>query len=172
MSSTSPEKGSLAAAIDAKQLGRNFSSLRAGTTMENLGIAGLWAGSHRTSHIMMAEDRLIEGLAPRPAPASGPFSRSAMTAAIGTDIDRASSLITGGGLVAFATETVYGLGANAYDVRAVARIFEVKDRPQFDPLIVHVGAPAWVQKVASTVTPLAQRLIDAFWSGPLTLVMP
>ncbi len=94
-----------------------------------------------------------------------------MTAAIGTDIDRASSLITGGRLVAFATETVYGLGANAYDVQAVGRIFEVKDRPQFDPLIVHVGAPAWVRNVASTVTPLARRLIDAFWPGPLTLVL-
>jgi L-threonylcarbamoyladenylate synthase len=95
-----------------------------------------------------------------------------MTAAVGTDIDRAASLITGGGLVAFATETVYGLGANAYDVRAVGRIFEVKDRPQFDPLIVHVGAPAWVRNVASIVTPLARRLIDAFWPGPLTLVLP
>ncbi|HXY33005.1 MAG TPA: L-threonylcarbamoyladenylate synthase [Planctomycetaceae bacterium] len=95
-----------------------------------------------------------------------------MTAPIGTDIDRAASLITGGGLVAFATETVYGLGANAYDVRAVGRIFEVKERPQFDPLIVHVGAPAWVRNVAATVTPLARRLIDAFWPGPLTLVLP
>jgi L-threonylcarbamoyladenylate synthase len=95
-----------------------------------------------------------------------------MTADIGTDIDRAASLIAGGGLVAFATETVYGLGADAYDERAVGRIFEAKDRPQFDPLIVHVGDPDWVWNVAVTVTPLAQRLIDAFWPGPLTLVVP
>jgi L-threonylcarbamoyladenylate synthase len=95
-----------------------------------------------------------------------------MTAAIGTDIARAASLIRAGGLVAFATETVYGLGANAFDVRAVGRIFEAKDRPTFDPLIVHVGTPAWVENVAATVTPLARRLIDAFWPGPLTLVLP
>ena len=95
-----------------------------------------------------------------------------MTVAIGTDIARAASLIREGGLVAFATETVYGLGANAYDVRAVGRIFEAKDRPTFDPLIVHVGDPAWVEEVAATVTPLARRLIDAFWPGPLTLVLP
>jgi L-threonylcarbamoyladenylate synthase len=95
-----------------------------------------------------------------------------MTVAIGTDIARAASLIREGGLVAFATETVYGLGANAYDVRAVGRIFEAKDRPTFDPLIVHVGNRAWVESVAATVTPLAQRLIDAFWPGPLTLVLP
>jgi L-threonylcarbamoyladenylate synthase len=57
-------------------------------------------------------------------------------------------------------------------VRAVGRIFEAKDRPTFDPLIVHVGTPAWVENVAATVTPLARRLIDAFWPGPLTLVLP
>ncbi len=62
-----------------------------------------------------------------------------MTAAIGDDIARAASLIREGGLVAFPTETVYGLGANAYDVRAIGRIFAAKDRPTFDPLIVHVG---------------------------------
>src|SRR5579871_542923 len=95
-----------------------------------------------------------------------------MTAEIGTDIARAASLIRKGGLVAFATETVYGLGANAYDVRAVARIFEAKERPAFDPLIVHIGAPDWVEKVAAVVTPLARKLIDAFWPGPLTLVLP
>jgi L-threonylcarbamoyladenylate synthase len=95
-----------------------------------------------------------------------------VTAAIGTDIDRAASLIANGGLVAFATETVYGLGANAYDPRAVAKIFEAKGRPRFDPLIVHLGDPSWLSQVASAVSPVAQRLIDAFWPGPLTLVMP
>ena len=62
-----------------------------------------------------------------------------MPAVVGTDINRAASLLVQGGLVAFATETVYGLGANAFDARAVARIFEVKERPRFDPLIVHLG---------------------------------
>jgi L-threonylcarbamoyladenylate synthase len=91
---------------------------------------------------------------------------------IGTDIDRAASLIANGGLVAFATETVYGLGANAYDVRAVARIFEVKERPEFDPLIVHVGDASWLAAIVTAVSPVAQRLVDAFWPGPLTLVLP
>jgi L-threonylcarbamoyladenylate synthase len=95
-----------------------------------------------------------------------------MPAAVGTDIDRAASLLVQGGLVAFATETVYGLGANAYDVRTVARIFEAKERPRFDPLIVHLGHAHWLSDIVTSVTPLAQRLIDAFWPGPLTLVLP
>jgi L-threonylcarbamoyladenylate synthase len=95
-----------------------------------------------------------------------------VTAAFGTDIDRAASLIANGQLVAFATETVYGLGANAYEARAVARIFEVKERPRFDPLIVHLGATGWLEDVVRSVPPLAQRLIDVFWPGPLTLILP
>jgi L-threonylcarbamoyladenylate synthase len=95
-----------------------------------------------------------------------------MPAAVGTDIDRAGSLLVQGGLVAFATETVYGLGANAYDAQAVARIFEVKERPRFDPLIVHLADARWLTDVVASVTPLARRLIDAFWPGPLTLVLP
>jgi L-threonylcarbamoyladenylate synthase len=95
-----------------------------------------------------------------------------MTVPVGIDISRAASLITGGGLVAFATETVYGLGANAYDPRAVAKIFAAKERPRFDPLIVHLGDVAWLSHVVSSVPPLAKRLVDAFWPGPLTLVLP
>ena len=64
-----------------------------------------------------------------------------MSCPIGTDVERAASLLVHAGLVAFATETVYGLGANALDTHAVARIFEVKGRPRFDPLIVHVAVP-------------------------------
>jgi L-threonylcarbamoyladenylate synthase len=71
-----------------------------------------------------------------------------VTADIGTDIARAASILASGGLVAFATETVYGLGANACDGRAVARIFEAKGRPRFDPLIVHLGATDWLPDVA------------------------
>ncbi|HEV3299929.1 MAG TPA: L-threonylcarbamoyladenylate synthase [Planctomycetaceae bacterium] len=95
-----------------------------------------------------------------------------MPAAVGTDINRAASLLVQGGLVAFATETVYGLGANAFDTRAVARIFEVKERPRFDPLIVHLGDARWLSDVVTSVQPLARQLIDAFWPGPLTLVLP
>ncbi|MCA9112441.1 MAG: Sua5/YciO/YrdC/YwlC family protein, partial [Planctomycetaceae bacterium] len=63
-----------------------------------------------------------------------------MSCLIGQDVKRAAALIRDGGVVAFATETVYGLGAHAFDPSAVARVFEVKGRPRFDPLIVHVAS--------------------------------
>jgi L-threonylcarbamoyladenylate synthase len=86
-------------------------------------------------------------------------------------IDRAAALLRGGAVVAFPTETVYGLGADALDARAVARIFEIKRRPTFDPLIVHVADGAMLAQVAAGVPAAAQTLIDAFWPGPLTLVL-
>lgn len=85
-------------------------------------------------------------------------------------LDRAAAALRGGAVVAFPTETVYGLGAHAFDPHAVARIFDIKARPSFDPLIVHVRDAAMLATVAASVSPLAQRLIDAFWPGPLTLV--
>jgi L-threonylcarbamoyladenylate synthase len=87
-------------------------------------------------------------------------------------IDAAAALLRSGGIVAFPTETVYGLGANALDPVAVARIFEIKARPSFDPLIVHVANEAGLHRVAASVPTSAQRLIDAFWPGPLTIVLP
>ena len=95
-----------------------------------------------------------------------------MNCPIGTDVERAARTLAGGGLVAFATETVYGLGANALDTRPVARIFSVKGRPQFDPLIVHVADPNWLERLVISVPNQARRLIDRFWPGPLTLVLP
>jgi L-threonylcarbamoyladenylate synthase len=96
-----------------------------------------------------------------------------MTCPIGTDVERAARLLVSGGLVAFATETVYGLGASALDTRAVARIFEAKGRPRFDPLIVHVADPKWLQRLVPTPIPdLARILIERFWPGPLTVVLP
>jgi L-threonylcarbamoyladenylate synthase len=80
-------------------------------------------------------------------------------------------LLRRGGLVAFPTETVYGLGADAFDARAVARIFEVKARPSFDPLIVHLADQADLGRVAATIPPGAERLAERFWPGPLTLVV-
>lgn len=77
-----------------------------------------------------------------------------------------------GGLVAFPTETVYGLGADAFNARAVERVFTAKGRPADNPLIVHLAAPHQVEWVASEVSPLAQDLINTFWPGPLTLVLP
>jgi L-threonylcarbamoyladenylate synthase len=77
-----------------------------------------------------------------------------------------------GGLVAFPTETVYGLGADAFDPQAVARIFEAKARPEFDPLIVHVPREAEAGRVADASDPRVARLARRFWPGPLTLVLP
>lgn len=88
------------------------------------------------------------------------------------DIAAAAQLLRTGGVVAFPTETVYGLGANALDAHAVARIFEAKQRPQFDPLIVHVASREQFETVAAHASDVAQRLMDAFWPGPLTLVLP
>ena len=87
-------------------------------------------------------------------------------------IRRAAEVIERGGLVAFPTETVYGLGADAFQPRAVAAIFEIKGRPRFDPLIVHVADPRDVVRLWLEVDPRARRLMERFWPGPLTLVLP
>ncbi len=87
------------------------------------------------------------------------------------DIIAAASMIRQGGLVAFPTETVYGLGANALDAAAVAGIFEVKGRPRFDPLIVHIAEPQQQMDVARSVPPRAMKLMEEFWPGPLSLVL-
>jgi L-threonylcarbamoyladenylate synthase len=83
----------------------------------------------------------------------------------------AAAVLQRGGLVAFPTETVYGLGADAFDARAVARIFEVKARPSFDPLIVHLAEAASLDWVAVPEDPRAAALAARFWPGPLTLVL-
>lgn len=87
-------------------------------------------------------------------------------------IAQAAAILRAGGLVAFPTETVYGLGANAFDARAVAKVFAVKGRPHFDPVIVHVADPADAEKLWTEVPPLARKLMERFWPGPLTLVLP
>lgn len=93
----------------------------------------------------------------------------------GTDpqaIDEAARRIQAGGLVAFPTETVYGLGADASSDEAVAGIFKAKGRPANHPLIVHVADAAQVSDYASAVPPFAARLMKAFWPGPLTVILP
>jgi len=95
-----------------------------------------------------------------------------MAAPMGTDVALASRMLRGGQLVAFGTETVYGLGANATDATAVAKVFAAKGRPSFDPLIVHVPSRDAVDDVVATFPPAAERLAEAFWPGPLTLVLP
>jgi L-threonylcarbamoyladenylate synthase len=86
-------------------------------------------------------------------------------------IPQAAEMLRGGGTVAFPTETVYGLGANALDATAVARIFEAKKRPAWDPVIVHVSDREMLDRVAQ-VSSQAEVLIKAFWPGPLTLLLP
>ncbi|MBN2160795.1 MAG: threonylcarbamoyl-AMP synthase [Spirochaetes bacterium] len=85
---------------------------------------------------------------------------------------KATAIIKSGGVVAFPTETVYGLGADAFNPIAVARIFEVKNRPLFDPLIVHIANLSQMGDLASAVDRRAGRLAGRFWPGPLTLVLP
>lgn len=87
-------------------------------------------------------------------------------------LDRAARLIREGKLVAFPTETVYGLGANALDEVAVKAIFSAKGRPTTNPVIVHISDREQVDRVAGTWSEAAAKLADAFWPGPLTLVLP
>ncbi len=87
-------------------------------------------------------------------------------------IRHAAATLAAGELLAFPTETVYGLGARADDDTAVAKIFAAKGRPADHPLIVHVADAADARAFTTVVPPLAQRLIDAFWPGPLTVIVP
>jgi len=88
------------------------------------------------------------------------------------NIRRGADILRKGGLVAFPTETVYGLGAGVFLPQAVARIFEVKGRPRFDPLIVHVASLEEVYTLWQSINPRVEKLIHTFWPGPLTIVFP
>src|SRR3954452_23702052 len=87
-------------------------------------------------------------------------------------VARAAAVLRAGGLVAFPTETVYGLGANALDAAAVARIFDAKGRPHTSPLIVHVDSIGMARDLASRWPEAAEKLATRYWPGPLTLVVP
>ncbi|HWV45077.1 MAG TPA: L-threonylcarbamoyladenylate synthase [Nitrospira sp.] len=95
-----------------------------------------------------------------------------LSAADPESIRSAGRIIKTGGIVAFPTETVYGLGCDAMNADAAAKVFEAKQRPQFDPLIVHIADPKQLDVVIGSLPVLGQRLMDAFWPGPLTLVLP
>jgi L-threonylcarbamoyladenylate synthase len=97
--------------------------------------------------------------------------RTEVAAADAAAIERAARLLREGGLVAFPTETVYGLGADATSPQAVARIYAAKGRPSFNPLIAHVADLA-AARAQAILPPAALRLAEAFWPGPLTLVAP
>jgi L-threonylcarbamoyladenylate synthase len=87
-------------------------------------------------------------------------------------IKDAAQILRSGGLVAFPTETVYGLGANALDAAAVQKIFEMKGRPETSPLIVHVASIEMAREIVAEWPPLAEELARQWWPGPLTLVLP
>src|SRR5438270_10498410 len=87
-------------------------------------------------------------------------------------VDEAAAVLRGGGLVAFPTETVYGLGADTTNVAAVERLFAVKGRPRGHPVIVHLGAPDWLDDWVTDVSAAARTLAAAWWPGPLTLLLP
>ena len=87
-------------------------------------------------------------------------------------IRRAGEILRGGGLVAFPTETVYGLGGDAFNPESSRKIYAAKGRPSDNPLIVHICRIEDLERVAAQVTPEARRLAAAFWPGPLTIILP
>lgn len=91
---------------------------------------------------------------------------------VGIDVALAARLLRAGDVVAVPTETVYGLAGNALDEEAVSRIFAAKNRPQFNPLIVHIAGAESASRYAAAMPPAAQKLADALWPGPLTLLLP
>jgi L-threonylcarbamoyladenylate synthase len=88
------------------------------------------------------------------------------------ELEAAVDALRDGELVAFPTETVYGLGANASNPAAVRKVFELKDRPPSHPVIVHIDQQKYLRRWVRELTPEAEKLADAFWPGPLTLVLP
>jgi L-threonylcarbamoyladenylate synthase len=86
-------------------------------------------------------------------------------------IERAVAALNRGDVVAFPTETVYGLGADATNSVSVARVFEIKRRPHFDPLIIHIGRKEWLPSFTKVFPSEAQKLVDRFWPGPLTIIL-
>lgn len=88
------------------------------------------------------------------------------------EVKEAGAMLASGRLVAFPTETVYGLGADARNTDAVTRIFQAKGRPSDNPLIVHLHNVSQVESIAEHIPPLAHRLMERFWPGPLTVVVP
>jgi L-threonylcarbamoyladenylate synthase len=90
----------------------------------------------------------------------------------GQALEQGAQILRSGGLVAFPTETVYGLGANALDADAVARIFVAKRRPSWDPIIVHIADEKMLEGIVREIPDTARKLMKAFWPGPLTLLLP
>ena len=90
---------------------------------------------------------------------------------VNDDIKKASKIIRNGGIVLFPTETVYGIGANAFDDEAVKKVFIAKGRAQDNPLILHISDMDMLNDIAVNITDLEYRLMDAFWPGPFTIIL-
>jgi L-threonylcarbamoyladenylate synthase len=106
---------------------------------------------------------------------SAPLNTEIISALDASVVERAAKLLAQGELVAIPTETVYGLAADSRNERAVAAVFQVKERPYFDPLILHLPDRTWVERLAKPDAEqerLAAALIERFWPGPLTLLLP
>ena len=88
------------------------------------------------------------------------------------DLPQAAEIIRRGGLVGIPTETVYGLGANGLDPKAVSRIFEAKGRPQDNPLILHITDVSWLERYCKEIPLTAYELAEAYWPGPMTMILP
>jgi L-threonylcarbamoyladenylate synthase len=110
----------------------------------------------------------------QPEPAAAHFKETPLTEALLNDpaLQEAAKILRSGGLVAFPTETVYGLGANALDPVAVEKIFNAKQRPHWDPVIVHVAAVERARELTRAWPQAAEMLAEAFWPGPLTMLLP
>jgi len=89
-----------------------------------------------------------------------------------SQVQQAVSIINNGGIIAFPTETVYGLGANVFDKKAIQKIFDTKNRPADNPLIVHISSLEMLNQLTAYISLENQKLIDAFWPGPLGIVFP
>src|SRR5689334_12344526 len=113
----------------------------------------------------------INKRAQRNAAAGSADNSKGAAASCALSIEQAAEIIRSGGLVAFPTETVYGLGANALDPAAVQKIFEMKGRPETSPLIVHVAAVEMAREIVAEWPPLAEELARQWWPGPLTMVL-
>ncbi len=102
----------------------------------------------------------------------GPKNERTVITAIGQDIEKAAGHLLAGEVVAIPTETVYGLAANALNETAVTRIFTTKQRPQTNPLIIHLPGIETIDRYVTDIPPVAQQLAAAFWPGPLTMILP
>ncbi|MBS4039282.1 MAG: threonylcarbamoyl-AMP synthase [Flavobacteriales bacterium] len=88
------------------------------------------------------------------------------------DIHKAKAILEKGEVVAIPTETVYGLAANIFDTEALKKIYQIKQRPAQNPLIVHIGQTKWLEVICSEIPTKAYQLMEAFWPGPLTIILP